>query len=264
MMFKVPFALPVSLLDNVAVLTKKKSHNRIYLLGTSHVSKRSCENVRELVQLVKPKTVMLELCDRREAILKDRPEGEEVKEISFYDEILSMVKGNSNLFAIFFSRLQREIGKNLDAPLGGEFKAGNEAAKLCNAEVILGDRPADITIQRVWFGLSRYEKLKLGLLSIGSLISLKVTDNSESFNMLENPNLRDSFIVDSLLEFGNEFPWIVESLINERDLYMMHRLHNLLESLDVNNGVDEIDELKETKKKDLISWQLLAWGIYMV
>ena len=40
-------------------------HLQIYLVGTAHVSKDSAEEVRELINIVKPSTVMVELCRKR-------------------------------------------------------------------------------------------------------------------------------------------------------------------------------------------------------
>ena len=40
-------------------------HTQIYLVGTAHVSKNSAEEVRELINIVKPSTVMVELCRKR-------------------------------------------------------------------------------------------------------------------------------------------------------------------------------------------------------
>lgn len=43
---------------------------QIFVVGTAHVSKRSAEEVREMLRLVKPKTVLVELCPQRAARLR--------------------------------------------------------------------------------------------------------------------------------------------------------------------------------------------------
>ena len=40
-------------------------HMQIYLVGTAHVSKNSADEVRELINIVKPSTIMVELCRKR-------------------------------------------------------------------------------------------------------------------------------------------------------------------------------------------------------
>ena len=38
---------------------------QIFLVGTAHVSRSSAEEVRELIRVVQPTTVMVELCEQR-------------------------------------------------------------------------------------------------------------------------------------------------------------------------------------------------------
>ena len=38
---------------------------QIFLVGTAHVSRNSAEEVRELIHVVKPSTIMVELCRKR-------------------------------------------------------------------------------------------------------------------------------------------------------------------------------------------------------
>lgn len=38
---------------------------QIFLVGTAHVSRNSADEVRELIHVVKPSTIMVELCRKR-------------------------------------------------------------------------------------------------------------------------------------------------------------------------------------------------------
>lgn len=40
-----------------------------YILGTAHVSRKSCDDAATLINLVKPELVLVELCNERQAIL---------------------------------------------------------------------------------------------------------------------------------------------------------------------------------------------------
>eukprot|EP00873_Tetraselmis_striata_P008711 jgi/Tetstr1/428975/TSEL_018950.t1 len=44
---------------------------RVYLLGVSHVSKADCQKVEELIRVVRPEVVMVELCQERTGLLVD-------------------------------------------------------------------------------------------------------------------------------------------------------------------------------------------------
>ncbi len=46
---------------------------QIFLVGTAHVSRNSAEEVRELIHVVKPTTIMVELCRKRADKLRSSP-----------------------------------------------------------------------------------------------------------------------------------------------------------------------------------------------
>lgn len=50
---------------------------QIFLVGTAHVSKASAEEVRDMIRLVRPQAVMVELCPPRAAHLRTGPAGEQ-------------------------------------------------------------------------------------------------------------------------------------------------------------------------------------------
>ncbi|PNW74532.1 hypothetical protein CHLRE_12g492350v5 [Chlamydomonas reinhardtii] len=71
-----PVTLPPSLRNAVAVLeapnpTAPGGKTSVYLLAMSHVSKRSVEQVHELIHLVRPEVVAVELCKERSGLLVD-------------------------------------------------------------------------------------------------------------------------------------------------------------------------------------------------
>ena len=43
----------------------------VYLVGTAHVSRQSAEDVRRVIQAVRPQNVVVELCSSRTAIMYD-------------------------------------------------------------------------------------------------------------------------------------------------------------------------------------------------
>lgn len=46
---------------------------QIFLVGTAHVSRNSAEEVRELIKVVRPSTIMVELCQKRADKLRSSP-----------------------------------------------------------------------------------------------------------------------------------------------------------------------------------------------
>ena len=45
---------------------------QVYILGVSHVSRESCQEIQELIQATRPEVVLLELCKDRLRLLLDQ------------------------------------------------------------------------------------------------------------------------------------------------------------------------------------------------
>ena len=60
----------------MSILRSSTSSGEIFLVGTAHVSQRSAREVRELVRLVKPTTVCVELCEERLRTMREKIERE--------------------------------------------------------------------------------------------------------------------------------------------------------------------------------------------
>lgn len=221
--------IPDSLLDEITILTTKTSGSRIYIIGTAHVSKKSALSVGELIKLIKPKGVFLEMCEERMIMIEKQAElkDEEVN-LTYTQSAKILMKGEQNLFSFLYARMLRNFSKDLGTKPGDEFRVGNEEAKLCQATVILGDRDAVITIKRLWLGMTLFEKLKLGYFFTNIGKPPKSIDKD-----IEELKIKGSYMLENTMrETGREFPWGLECLVNERDLYMVSTLQKALLDLE--------------------------------
>ena len=130
--------IPQHLQSEVEVLNNSNGQ-RVFILGTAHISKQSCIDASELVRSVKPAAVFLELCEQRRGLLDTNNNNEE-KVVNTEEIMRRLIKGEDNLFAVIYAYLLREIAKDLEVTPGGEFKAAFEAANDTDAVVVLGDR----------------------------------------------------------------------------------------------------------------------------
>jgi pheromone shutdown protein TraB len=221
--------IPQSLMKQLIVLKTPKSLHSVYLIGTAHISQDSCNSVKALIDIVKPRVVFFELCEQRKHIMEDSDESAIVQQ-SFKEDVTAITSGETNLFAIAYSKLLRQWGKDLNSQPGGEFKAGFDAAQSCNAAVVLGDRDVFITIQRVWNGLTFFEKSCIACSFLGMIFSRPSKDDLKE--IVENVKGNEDVLLSAIIEMGQCYPWLVESLIFERDLYMLHTLLKTLEQLE--------------------------------
>jgi len=61
--------------------------------------------------------------------------------------------------AAILSRFYSQVQQQLKVEAGAEFRAAMEAATPFRSKIMLGDRPIQVTLQRVWGALTLWEKL---------------------------------------------------------------------------------------------------------
>lgn len=245
---------------------------KLIIVGTAHVSKRSIEDVSEVIETEKPDAVAVELCPRRYRALVEGVRDE----IRIMDIIK---KGNVFLllFQLILSYFQRKVGEEYGVKPGAEMLAAIEKARSIGADVLLIDRDIGITFSRFWQSLGFFEKLKLIWHFVKSTFSREEIDVDE---MLEED------VLEILVrEFRSITPNAARVLIDERDTYMAANLLNALSRYDKivavvgaghrkgieralsrlkDNPVD-IRELEEVKKgRNLLKYFMAAFTVVII
>ncbi|THG20420.1 hypothetical protein TEA_009279 [Camellia sinensis var. sinensis] len=135
------------------------------------------------------------------------------------------------LLAAFSSKLSSDMNR----PFGDEFRAARKASEEVGAQVVLGDRPIEITLERAWNSLKWNEKLSLVLSVVRGITS--------SADMSRN-NLKESSTDDSTFQLYEQlsfsYPSLLQPLLHERD--------TMVGSL----------EVKEEKKKAVLEIERVA------
>jgi len=136
---------------------------QIYLLGTAHISAKSADQVREVIQSVKPDTVFVELCPERAAKMWAKIRENESKSQNSKD--LAPITGEEWLeeleYAKQFKAMNQRMLKFLEGfgfVYGGEFHAALEEAERIGASLVYGDRDVRETMKRLNDGWSEVWK----------------------------------------------------------------------------------------------------------
>ncbi|KAJ0968368.1 hypothetical protein J5N97_025285 [Dioscorea zingiberensis] len=133
----------------------------IWLLGTSHLAAKSASDVDRVVRALRPDNVVVELCRSRAGIMY----------ASDIDDDAQLLK--SNMFSLsgakFFGAVNRsinlggqsalalrlllavfssKISSGANRPFGDEFRAARKASEEVGAQIVLGDRPIEITVKK--------------------------------------------------------------------------------------------------------------------
>src|SRR5262249_5209639 len=112
-----------------------------YVVGTAHVSQRSVDEVRAVIERVKPDVVCVELDQtRHDALTKDS---------AFRDlDVFKVVREGRTLYLLAHLALasyQRRIGASLGVKPGAELLAAVQAARERDIPVELIDRDVNVT-----------------------------------------------------------------------------------------------------------------------
>ncbi|GLJ19145.1 hypothetical protein SUGI_0343760 [Cryptomeria japonica] len=103
--------LPEELRKKVVILQCESEEGicKVYLVGTTHYSSQSCEDVEAIIGFLKPDLVFLELCETRAHRSKPRDPRPTVVP-RFIDVMVAMWKSNDyNAFATLVSFLMKNI-----------------------------------------------------------------------------------------------------------------------------------------------------------
>uniref|UniRef100_A0A803PQZ1 Uncharacterized protein n=1 Tax=Cannabis sativa TaxID=3483 RepID=A0A803PQZ1_CANSA len=112
------------------------------------------------------------------------------------------------LLAVFSSKLSSDVNR----PFGDEFRAARKASEEVGAQIVLGDRPIEITLERAWNSLTWTEKLGL----VTSVVRGITSPSDLSVNKFKESSTDDStFQLYEKLSFS--YPNLLQPLIHERD-----------------------------------------------
>lgn len=187
-----------------------------YLVGTAHVSQRSVDEVRAVIDRVKPDVVCVELDQaRHDALTKDS---------AFRDlDVFKVVREGRTLYLLAhlaLSSYQRRIGASLGVKPGMELLAAVKAARERGIPVELIDRDINITLKRTWKNLGLWKRsVLLSSLVVGWDDGKGEPVTEDTVEDLKEPQA----LSEMLTELGRAVPQVKGPLIDERDRYMVSK-----------------------------------------
>ncbi|KAL9335707.1 hypothetical protein Peur_072888 [Populus x canadensis] len=213
----------------------------IWLVGATHISSQSAAEVERVIRAVKPDNVVVELCRSRAGIMYISDEGEVGQQLrssmfslsgtGFFGAVgRSINLGGQTALALrlLLALFSSKISSDVNRPFGDEFRAARKVAEEIGAQIVLGDRPIEITLERAWNSLKWREKLSLVIAVVRGITS----SSDISKNNFKASSTDDrTFQLYEQLSFS--YPSLLQPLIHERDTYLAWSLKR---SKAVNNG----------------------------
>lgn len=188
---------------------------QIILIGTAHVSPRSAEEVKEVIEQEQPDTVCVELCQSRYQSISDTERWKNTN-------ITKIIKdGKALLLLVNFilSSYQKKLAQQFNIKPGQEMLQGIASAQEVGAELCLADRDIQTTMMRLWRKINLWGKIKLFFQLILSIFL------DEEISEEEMEKMKSSDMLSSALEeLSRSFPHVKSILIDERDQYLAQKI----------------------------------------
>ena len=186
---------------------------KIKIIGTSHISKDSVNEIKNQINDFKPDIVCVELDVHRYKSLFQKTRGK------FKLAQISKLGLFGFLFYIIGSISQKVLSRKVGSKAGIDMRAAIIEAKRNDVKVALIDQDISITLRNLSKRVPFPEKMKLfAYVLFGGFISKKRI----KFNLKSVP--KDSVVKTLVSEMKHKFPSFYKALVSDRDRYMQKQV----------------------------------------
>ncbi|PUZ52533.1 hypothetical protein GQ55_6G278100 [Panicum hallii var. hallii] len=195
----------------------------VWILGTSHLSPDSVADVERVLRAVQPDNVVVELCRSRAGIMyvsTDASDEPLLKSNMFSlggAKFFGAVNRSINLggqsalaLRLLLAVFSSKVSSGANRPFGEEFRAARKVSEDIGAQLVLGDRPIEITLERAWKSLTWDQKTKLVISLFRGITS--TTDTPEEKTAVSPYELYQ--------KLSTSYPSLLQPLIHERDMFL--------------------------------------------
>jgi len=221
-------------------------NKEIVLVGTAHVSKKSAELVKKIIEEENPEIVGVELDDQRYRNL--------VNETSWRETDISRIikEGKTYVFlaSLLLSGFQKRIGEKVGTSPGREMLEAINIAREKNIPVALLDRDISITMKRALASAGFFEKIKIFYSLFFSVFFQPEEVDRKKIEELKRKDALNALVQ----ELAREMPSAKKALVDERDLFIANRiLDQNAQKIVVVIGIGHMEGVKKflDKKRDV-------------
>ncbi len=204
-------------MNNENVFKMALGEREIILIGTAHVSKKSVDDVKEVIESENPDTVCVELCSSRYQSIVDADKWKNTNIVKIIREGKALLL----LANLALSAYQRRLAEKFGIKPGQEMIQAISSAREAGAELCLADRDIQVTMIRLWRNISFWGKLKL----LFNILLSAFAGEELSEEELEKLKSQD-LLTAALDELSRTFPQLKAILIDERDKYLANKIKN--------------------------------------
>jgi pheromone shutdown-related protein TraB len=195
----------------------------IKIIGTSHISKESVNEIKKAIEEGKPDIVAVELDLQRATALMQKQK----RKASLADILKIGIKGY--LFVKIGQYVQEKLGKMVGVAPGADMKTAILVANKHKIQVALIDQPINITLKNFSKELTWKEKGRFVVDMFKGLFSAKKQMKKLGLEKFDLTKVPPEEVIDKLVkQLKGRYPSIYKTLVEDRNKYMVKRLVGLL------------------------------------
>lgn len=199
--------------SDVAIVNK--DDKQYFIVGTAHISKKSAQLVRNVIENEKPDNVCVELDSQRFKALSEKKKWQSLD----LKEVIKNKQLSTLLINILLASYQKKLGEKLGVQPGVELLEACEVANENEIPITLVDREIRITLRRAWNSMSFWQKMKFMTVGMASIFEKEEISEEKLAEIKEKDVLNEM-----MSELGKAMPVLKEVLIDERDEYITEKL----------------------------------------
>jgi pheromone shutdown-related protein TraB len=193
----------------------KINDKEYFIIGTAHISQKSADLVREVIEKELPDNVCVELDSQRYKALSEKKKWESLD----LKEVIKKKQLSTLLINILLASYQKKLGDKLGVEPGVELLEATLVAKENNINISLCDREVRITLKRSWNSMSFWQKMKFMTVGLAGIFEKEEISEEKLAEIKEKDTLNEM-----MSELGKAMPVLKEVLIDERDQYLAEKI----------------------------------------
>ena len=191
-------------------------YNGLTIIGTSHISKQSVNEVKEFILNEKPEIIAIELDKLRLHSLLSKK-----KKLKHTD--LRKIGFTGLIFNLIGAYIEKKLGKLVDTKPGSEMLAAIKLAKQEKIPISLIDQDIRITLKKITKKITWKEKFRF----LRDLFFSK--QNKKELKKVDLSKVPSEKIIEELTkEFKKRYPTLYQVLVIERNQIMTKNLNKLI------------------------------------
>jgi len=209
----------------------EKEDKKITIIGTAHISSKSRDQVKEIIEREMPDIVAIELDTAR---FYGMMSGK--KSTAKFSDAFKSRKPFLFLLQYFLSKYQKKIAADFNIEPGDEMKQAALSARIVNAKILLADRDVNITLEKLYNVLTFREKIRL--LRTGFKMRKELGDDISVQKILAEAESEDSAFITKIMDIlEKRHKKLKQVLIDERDEFIAYNIQQALKDENIKHIV---------------------------